>query len=83
MKYELNQVIYYVRDNKVHSAPVLSRMQVENLHKASTPEQKAIFTPFGENDVFYGTCHGVFDEAEVFPSRDALISFLCADDDIL
>ncbi len=54
MKYKLGQTIFYMLDNKVHSAPVLSRLQVDYTHEnwASTAEQKGLFQQFiGDNDV--------------------------------
>lgn len=79
MKYELDQLIYYLRDNKVHGAPVLARMKVENLHSdwACTNAQKQVFTPFGEAGVFYGTCHGIIKEEDAYASKKELSSALC------
>lgn len=78
MRYELEQLIHFMRDNKPHSAPVLSRMQVENLHQdwAHTKEQKGLFMPFGETGIFYSTCHGPINENEAFASREELLSML-------
>ena len=75
MKYGLDQVIHYMRDNRPHSAPVLARMQVDNLHDdfASTPEQKAIFTPFGPSRAVYATCHGLVLEDDAHPSKASLL----------
>lgn len=79
MKFELQQVIYYIRNDKVYSAPVLARMAVENLREnwALTKEQKTIFAPFGSAGVYYGTCHGIVREEEAFSSKiemlDAMI----------
>lgn len=74
MKYELGQLIYYIRENRLFSAPVLARIKVENLHQdlAHTNEQKKLFTPFGESGVFYGTCHGIINESEAYSSREDL-----------
>lgn len=78
MKFELNQTIYYMRGNKVHSAPVNSRMVVENAHEdwARTDEQKKSWMPFGEAGVFYFTCHGHVNEEEAFASREELLQNL-------
>lgn len=78
MKYELNQMLHYVRDNKPHSAPVLARMLVDNLREewAHTQEQRNIFTPFGPRGVYYSTCHGLVREDEAFDSQAALLASL-------
>jgi len=78
MKYELGQVVYYMINNKVHSAKILARMLVENLHDdwACTPEQKKLFTPFGHSSVHYATCHALLLESEVFASKDELFESL-------
>lgn len=80
MKYEIEQVIHYMRDNKPHSAPILARMRVENLHQdwAHTKEQKGLFMPFGEAGVFYSTCHGIVKENEAYASAGELGMALCS-----
>lgn len=77
-KFALKQTIYYLRDNRVHSAPVLSRMCVENAHQdwACTDEQKYTFTRFGKNGIFYATCHGSVNEDEAFASKEELAQSL-------
>lgn len=79
MKHELGSLIYYMKDNKVHSAKVLARTVVENAHNdwTSTNAQKDTFTPFGAAGRYYATCHGIFTEDEVFASRDELAKSLC------
>lgn len=73
MKYNLDQVIHYMRDNKPHSAPVLARRCIENLFPwISTAEQMKLFTPFGSAGVCYATCHGIVDESEAFASREEM-----------
>lgn len=78
MKYELGQTIWYILENKPHSAKVLARKTVENLHPdfSSTKEQKEIFTPFGIDGTYYGTCHGIVEEQEAFPSKEELVAAL-------
>lgn len=73
--YELGADIYYFRDNRVHSAPVLARMIVDNLHEdwAHTAEQKDLWTPWGKGGVYYRTCHGIFEHREVFGSKQELL----------
>lgn len=74
-KFALDQVVYVILDNRVHSAPVLSRMLVENQHQTyATKEQAHFFKRFGDCRVMYSTCHGEFHEEELFDSREALAS---------
>jgi hypothetical protein len=75
---DLNQIIYYMGDGKVCSAPVLSRMLVENLHDdwTSNPEQKKAFVPFGPSGAYYNTCHGMWREDEVFATKKGLLESL-------
>ena len=78
MKYELDQTIYYLRDNKVHGAPVLARMHVENLKEEwdATAEQARLFKPFGPAGTWYATCHGVVAEQDAFPTKVQLAASL-------
>ncbi len=85
MKYQLEQIIYYMRENKVHSAPVLAALEVKNAHQgwAHSKEQKEIFTPFGPAGVKYATCHGIVSENEAFASREELAGFLSLPNDAI
>lgn len=77
MDYNLGETIYYLRENKVHSAPVLSRIMVENKdNKPSNAEQERLFTPFGKARIQYGTCHDIIDECEAFASKQELLASL-------
>lgn len=68
MKFELGQVIYYIRENRVCSAPVLSRIRVENLYDSiSDKEQTSL--PYGYAREEYYTCHGTINEYEAFKSK--------------
>jgi len=82
MKFKLNQTIHYLLENRPHSAPVMSRMTVDNAHDdwASTDEQKEAFTPFGESRVVYGTCHGLIEEQDAFESKRALAEFIAGEE---
>jgi hypothetical protein len=77
-KFELNQTIYYIRNNRLHSAPVLARMRVENLREdwAHTQEQKSLFTPFGVACECYATCHGIVTEKEAADSKEEIVKKL-------
>ena len=74
-KFELGQMVYYIEANRSHSAPVLSRMVVENLKPTwnSTKEQVDFFQRFGPCRVVYATVHGVHDESDLFESRPVLV----------
>ena len=74
-KYNLDQVVFYMLNNVIHSASILSRMCVENLHEnwAITKEQKELFTPFGNSRILYATTHGFISENVVFASKEELL----------
>ena len=75
---KLEQLAWYFKNNCVHSAPILSIMTVSNLHEdwACTDVQKQLFTPFGIDGVFYGTCHGIMNAECCFESKEALLESL-------
>lgn len=75
---KLDELAWYFKDSKVHSASVLSIMTVENLHEswAHTDVQKELFTPFGWSGTFYATCHGVVSASLVFSTKEALLESL-------
>jgi predicted DNA-binding protein with PD1-like motif len=77
-KFGLNQLIFFMRENKLHSAPVLSRHYVDNFKPeyAHTKEQKELFTRFGESRIEYSTCHGVIHENEAYASKEEMYSTL-------
>jgi hypothetical protein len=72
--YDLDQVVFYLLENKVHSASILSRMCIENkcLEGECTKEQEKFYYAFGKNAIKYSTCHGVFEENVLFDSRESL-----------
>lgn len=76
--HELGSLIWYIRNNKVHSAPVLARMVVDNLYqeKAHTQQQKELYMPFGEEGIFYYTVHGMVTNREAFGSKQDLLDSL-------
>lgn len=80
MKYQLDQLIHYMRDNRPHSALVLARMQVDNLCEdwACTPEQRNFFTPFGPAGIYYATCHGLVRESEAFATKDEMLESMAS-----
>jgi hypothetical protein len=78
--FDLDQTIYYIRNDRIHSAKVLARIIVENAHDDwnCTPEQQQIFTPFGNSREAYATCHGLVPVNEAFGSRQDLVDSLLA-----
>lgn len=77
-KFDLNQVIYYIRDSRVHSARVLARTLVENAYNdwACTSAQEKLFTPFCKSGEIYATCHGLVPVEEAFASKAELATAL-------
>lgn len=75
---KVGDLVFYLKDNKLHSAPVFSINRVEtdpeNERLAITDCQKRTFIPFGNAGTYYATCHGVF--TEVFLSRNELADFI-------
>ena len=73
-KFDLDQLVYFIKDNRLYDSPVLSRMVVENLKPTwnNTKEQAALFQRFGVCCVMYATVHGTHDESSLFDSREAL-----------
>lgn len=73
MKYNIGQVVHYLNDNKHHSAPVISRMFVDNrFNEELHGKQKELFQQFGKSRCCYATIHGVFEEHELFGSKNEL-----------
>lgn len=76
-KYEIGQLVYYMKNNLVHSARILSRVHRENSGiDAVTATQKELFQRFGPNCTAYSTCHGEFQEKDVFPTKEDLFKSL-------
>jgi hypothetical protein len=75
-KFKLDQVVFYLASNKIHSAKIQSRMIVENLHDdwASTDTQKQMWQPWGPSAITYRTVDGEYSEDQLFESREALTS---------
>lgn len=75
---QLGDLIFYIVDSKVHSAPLTSIMVVQNLHDdwAHTDQQRQTWQPFGPAVVRYATVHGMFDARHCFVTREALLASL-------
>ncbi len=77
-KFDLKQTIYYIRNDRIHCAPVLACIIVENAKEdwACTDAQKELFTPFGKSREAYATCHGFFPAEDAFSSKQDLVNSL-------
>lgn len=73
-KFELDQTVYFLINNRVCSAPVVCRMLAENLHAKwnATKEQVEMWQRFGPCRVVYATVHGAHEENTLFASRQEL-----------
>jgi len=80
-KFELGDIIYYLRDNKICSAGVVSRMRIENAHPDwnVTIEQQKTFQMFGSDREVYATCHGIIFAEKAFGSARDLAEWLIKD----
>lgn len=76
--FHVGDLIFYLRENRVHSAPILSRqiVSVRANIKPDTVEQAKLFTPFGPAMVRYATCHGVINGDEAYATRNELADSL-------
>lgn len=76
-KYNLNDLVHYQKSGKYHSARILSRMCVENVHDnwSTTAAQRAAFQKFGRARIVYATIHGEFSEPELFPTAEEYFRF--------
>lgn len=77
-KFELGQVVFYMKNSMVHSAPVQSRMIVENHHPDwnATEAQREAFNRFGPTCTRYATVHGQVDEDKAFATKEELLKWL-------
>jgi len=69
-KFELKDLVYYMKENKVHSAPVRVRMYIDctsSVHLALSD---------GVEGVRYKTCHGIYTEENLFHSKEELLASL-------
>ena len=77
-EFELDQLVYFMNDGKVHSALITSRMYIDNLHGDwnSTPEQRTTWVPWGPTGEYYFTVTGMLREGELFASKEELLASL-------
>lgn len=78
-KFELDQTVWYFKNNSVHSAPILSRKYVDNVFSKKercTDIQEEAFSKLGNECIRYATIHSILNESEVFESKEALLNSL-------
>ena len=63
-KFELDQLVYYLLENKLHSAKIQGRKYTDVAAEGATTKWV--------NNIRYVTCHGVFDEKDVFATKEEL-----------
>jgi hypothetical protein len=76
--YSVGELIFFLQNNRVHSAPVLSRQVITVCADRipSSNEQEKLFRPFGPSGVKYATCHGIVRADEAFFTQNALADSL-------
>lgn len=80
-KFNLNQLVWYIENNKFHSANIISRIYIDNKIKdVHGKEQTEAFQQFGADQIQYGTVHGAYTENQLFASKEELVTFLSADE---
>lgn len=74
-KYSLDQTVWFLIENDIYSAPVLTRANIENAHEdmIANPEQEAIFAALGRAGNYYVTIHCVIKEELLFESKEKLL----------
>ena len=67
-KYELEQKVFYLRNNRIHSAPILARKYIDNIQHEHLK--------FKDPCIEYETCHATFNEDVLFKSKSDLVKQL-------
>lgn len=81
-KANVGELVYYLNDNRVHSANVLSikivvnQCDKEKKNFVATKEQQQFWKRFGNSETIYSTCHGEWDENRIFLSHKELVESL-------
>jgi hypothetical protein len=75
--FALDQTVYYMFENRIHSATVMSRTIVENVHDeielaAGAPD----WQPFGHNCIKYNTCDGILNQDQLYANQVSLVEDL-------
>jgi hypothetical protein len=76
--FNIEQFIYYIRNDRIHSAPVLAHVIVENAKEDWLGQiaSEKLLTPFGKSREAYATCHGFVPVEDAFASKQDLINSL-------
>lgn len=74
-KYSIDDLIFYMTENTIHSAPILS-INIVQTKPSNKPEQMSMFRPFGEQGIWYATIHGTLKEQLVYSTREKLLESL-------
>lgn len=77
-EHDLGQTIFYLKNNRIHSAVVVTRMLVENAHDDWVDTKDHSWQRFGVTGERYVTCHGVVEAREAFATRDELKDSIAA-----
>lgn len=76
-KFKLGQTVYWLSENKVCSADILSRVLVENkTERVANEEQRSFYHKFGPSGVAYNVHGSTMKEDEIFGSRRELVENL-------
>ena len=78
IKYKLNEMVFYMRKNKIHSANITSIKCISNLYQehVKNAEQEKAFMPYGKQCTLYHTCHGDIIESDIYRTREELLESL-------
>jgi len=74
-EFNIGDTIYYMANNEIHSAKIISKMKVENDPK-HLDYKKETFTPFGEAGIYYATVHGIINGEKAFATKQELLNSL-------
>lgn len=72
-KHNIGQLVWFMHDNAVCAAPVLSRCYIDNGDKIAGTRHS-----FGDTSIRYYTCFGQHFESRVFANKDSLLNHLGA-----
>lgn len=81
LKAGLGETIYYLKDNRIHSAEIHGIRVCKISGKISFINKGLYAHPIASEDegIYYYTCHGEFHEDQVFLSKEALAERYVAD----
>ena len=77
LMFELNQRVFYMCENRIHTGEVRSRVHIDNRPDDNmTDSDSCYWQPFGQQAIRYGTIHGVFDQDQLLGTQEALLEDL-------